>query len=130
MKNSLKTTREFDLVYKSKTKFYASKMAVFFRPLNNFKAEYKNDSIESRLGLSVSKKVGGSVLRNRLKRIFREIFREFAPKLERGDFVIMAKQEAANAEFIALKSEFYFVVNKLNLLQNRNFNRKVKIDKI
>lgn len=129
MKNSLKTTREFDLVYRSKTKFYASKMAVFFRPLDNFKAECKN-GIESKLGLSVSKKVGGSVLRNRLKRIFREIFREFAPKLERGDFVIMAKQEAANAEFAALKSEFYFVVSKLNLLQNRNFNRKTKIDKI
>ncbi len=37
--------------------------------------------LESRLGLTVSKKVGGSVLRNRLKRWLREAFRRAPPEL-------------------------------------------------
>jgi ribonuclease P protein component len=42
----------------------------------------------ARLGLSVPAKVGGAVLRNRLKRLVRESFRLNRPRLAPGDFVV------------------------------------------
>lgn len=47
-----------------------------------------------RLGVSVSRKVGGSVERNRVKRTLREAFWSLSERLpERHDFVIVARSE-------------------------------------
>jgi ribonuclease P protein component len=47
-----------------------------------------------RLGLSVSRKVGGAVERNRIKRLLREAFAALEPRLEGGrDLVVLARPE-------------------------------------
>ncbi len=67
-----------------------------------------------RLGLSVSKKVGTAVKRNRVRRRLKEIFRSSTARLPGGlDFVISARPAAAEASFEELNEEFLRSLRKL-----------------
>ncbi len=53
---------------------------------------FKNHYGKNRLGITVSKKLGGAVLRNRAKRLITAAFRESLPSLKSGyDFVFVAR---------------------------------------
>jgi ribonuclease P protein component len=59
----------------------------------------------SRLGLSVSKKTGSAVTRNRIKRRLRELVRRWLiEKPLKFEIVIVARRAAAEAEFAELES--------------------------
>ncbi len=65
-----------------------------------------NDLVHDRLGLAVSRRVGGAVERNRARRMLRESFR----RLERAasphaDLVVLAKAELAGAGFAEVDRE-------------------------
>ena len=67
----------------------------------------ENGLDHSRLGLTASGKVGGSVVQNLVKRRFREIFRESGKDITPpSDIVINATRSTAEADFDALKREF------------------------
>ena len=61
----------------------------------------------TRLGLTVSTKVGNAVVRNRIRRRLRELFRTRRERLPRGlDVVLIARTQAAQAEPLALSAAF------------------------
>jgi ribonuclease P protein component len=75
-----------------------------------------NNRPESRLGITVSSKVGNSVIRNRIKRQVREIFRRRRAALRGGtDILVIARKSAAALERAAISSELERTFNHPSL---------------
>ena len=73
-----------------------------------------NQLSHHRLGLTVSRKIGSAVLRNRIKRRFREIFRRaFRDIPNHFDIVVNAKRKCGDANFSDLRAEFLTVMRKM-----------------
>ena len=61
----------------------------------------------SRLGIVASKKLGGSVARNRAKRLIRELFRQNPPEGGRPvDVVVIPRRELFDAVYSRLEEDF------------------------
>ena len=96
--HSLRKTSHFQLVYR-KGRSKANKYLVFYYKKNSF--EY------SRLGISVSKKVGNSVIRHHVTRLIRECYRLNQEKLKNGyDIVIVARNTAKDIDYHKMESAF------------------------
>lgn len=66
-----------------------------------------NEVADRRLGLKVSRKVGNSVTRNRMKRILRELFRLHQQDLpERCDLVIVAHPSLPAMKYKCIEDDF------------------------
>jgi len=70
----------------------------------------------SRCGLSVTKKVGKAVQRNRVKRLLREIFRLQSVK-PGWDIVFIARRDAVNADYHQLEKAVTGLLGRAQLLQ-------------
>jgi ribonuclease P protein component len=67
----------------------------------------KNDLDISRLGVTIPKKVGSSVMRNRIKRILKESFRRVKNSFsDNFDIVVNAKKEAVKLNYDEAKEIF------------------------
>ena len=69
---------------------------------------------QSRFGFSISKRVGGAVVRNRLKRRLQEILRrqQFG---QAWDIVVTARPQASGASFSDTTASITRLINRLNL---------------
>jgi ribonuclease P protein component len=84
----LSRSADFDRVYREGRSHASRHLVLYAFP----RGETDGDP---RLGVSVGRKVGGAVERNRVKRQLREAFWALAPELPDGyDFVLVARPEA------------------------------------
>lgn len=75
-------------------------------------------SAGARLGVTVSKRVDKSAVgRNRIKRQARECFRQQKAGLPAGDYVLLAKPEAAKADSAALRRELLSLFERARTLK-------------
>ena len=103
--DSLKNNRDFVNVYTS-GKSYANKFLVIYT--------LKNNSDRNRLGISVSKKVGNSVIRHRLKRLIKESYRLHEKMFNSGlDIVVIARKGSDACDYAGIESALLHLM-KLN----------------
>ena len=71
---------------------------------------------ENRVGITVGKKLGKAVTRNRVRRRLREIYRLHELQFRPGyDLVVVARSQAVNASFSQLTKAYLSLADKLNL---------------
>lgn len=93
---SLKKNRDFQTVYRN-GKSYANKYLVMY--------VRENGTEENRLGISVSKKVGNSIVRHRLTRLIRESYRLQEADFNRGiDIAVIARAGAKGKGYAEIES--------------------------
>jgi len=72
---------------------------------------------QKRIGFSVSKKVGGAVVRNLVKRRLRECIRPLLPEMRPGFYVMIAHPSSAQRSFVQLRLSVASMVQKMTLNQ-------------
>lgn len=103
---SLKKDTEFRRIYQA-----GSSVADRYLVIYRLKSPYN----EPRIGLTVSKRLGKAVKRNRIKRLLREICRLNLKQFKKGyNYVIIARVAAQNRSYAELEKSLLGVLKKLN----------------
>lgn len=103
---SLKKNYEFVRIYK-KGRFFAGRYLVIYTMKNPFSA--------NRLGITVNKKVGKSVKRNRVKRLIRESYRMYEEFVPEGlDIIFVARNVQSEFGYDEIHREMKFLLKKVH----------------
>ena len=100
----VKSTRDFDSIIKNgiciKNKYYV----IYYQ---------KNNLSYDRYGISVSKKLGNAVFRNKYKRKLRAIIDNYKKVyINNEDYIIILRKEAINQKYEILQDSFFAIMNK------------------
>lgn len=107
--NRLRKNKQFNFIYKhGEAKHTAFLSVVFTKTKGAFK-----------VGFSVSKKVGKSVVRNKVKRRLRECFKSLIPVVNKNyNYIFIAKNGISELNFLAIKEQMISVLKKANKLND------------
>ncbi|MDY6367628.1 MAG: ribonuclease P protein component [Clostridia bacterium] len=97
----LKTQKDFNLVFKQGKRLFSDSLTLLFFPSKQLKA-----------GFAVGKKHGKSVQRNRIKRLLRESFRSFTPKLTQNFFFVFIPKVKNEYSLETYKKDMNYLFKK------------------
>ncbi len=105
---SLKKNYEFRIVYKKGKSIANRQLVMYILP---------NKKDINQLGISVSKKVGNSVVRSRVTRLVRESYRLNEDIIKSGyNIVFIARNEAAEISYFEMEKSVKHLLRKQGLL--------------
>ena len=126
----LRANRDFRLIY-ARGRSHVLPAAVIY--VMRRVGEYAQVAPGSRIGFVVSKKQGGAVVRNRIKRRLREAVREQLPELRDGPFdvIFVGRSRANTAEWGELREAVTSLLRRAKLLRgDQNQNERGRPDAI
>ncbi|MBO5535867.1 MAG: ribonuclease P protein component [Clostridia bacterium] len=104
-KYSLKKNAQFKYVYRRGTSSGSREMVLLYTRSSTLK-----------IGFSVGKKIGGAVVRNRVKRRLRAAVDPVIPRMKSGLYIFIARNPAVDADFASLRKSVIYMLKKQNLL--------------
>ena len=106
---TIKENRTFQRIYKRGRSALTPFLVLYCRP---------NNLGHNRLGVTVSTKLGGAVVRNRARRRLREVYRLAQGDLVQGfDIIAVARGRAVDGPYDRLTKAFYRACRELGLLE-------------
>ena len=79
------------------------------------------EETDTRIGISVSKKVGNSVVRHHITRLLRESYRLNKDMVKTGlDIVVVVRAAAKDSNFRQIESAYLHLCGLHNILENRS----------
>lgn len=108
---TIKENRTFQRMYRKGRSAVTPFLVLYCRP---------NGQSHNRLGVTVSTKLGGAVVRNRARRRLREVYRLAQPEMKQGyDVVLVARARAVNGPYSRLTAAFHRACGQLGLMKER-----------
>jgi ribonuclease P protein component len=109
---SLKKNADFRFIYQNGTSMANRYLVMYLR---------RTDTGHNRLGISVSKKVGNSVVRHRITRLIRESYRLHEEQFDRGlDLVVIARPGAKERNFFEIESALLHLAEKSGCMKSKD----------
>ena len=100
----VKSTRDFDDIIKTGTNIKNKYFNIYYKD-NNLKYD--------RFGVSVGKKLGNAVFRNKYKRKLRSIIDNYKKDYNNSkDYIIILRKDAVGEKYKVLEDEFNKIMNK------------------
>jgi len=107
---TLKRNKEFRYVYRTGKSVGCKNLVLVYR---------LRKTPEIKIGFSVSKKVGKSVIRNKIRRRMKEAMRSLLPKTNKKVLmVLIARQPIVNAKYKTIVSDTEYLLKKAGLYCN------------
>ena len=109
---SLKKNKDFTVVYRRGVSKANRQLVMYI---------YHNNTDRNRIGISVSKKVGNSVVRHHLTRLIRESYRLSEERFHIGwDLVVVVRKRAAHATYHQIDESLLKLAGLHNLIREEN----------
>ena len=105
----LKKEKDFSAVFKKGKRLFSDSLTLVYLPSDTLK-----------VGFAVGKKHGGSVKRNRIKRILRESFRSFSPENMKNFFFVFIPKIKEEYDFFAIKKDMGKLLEKGGFFKEDN----------
>ncbi len=103
-KYRIKKNEEFQAIIKKKKSIANQKYVIY----------YRNNNEHLKVGISVSKKLGNAVVRNKIKRQMRMMVQQVFDKTQKKDFIIIVRNKYLKDSFLINKKDLEYLYNKIN----------------
>lgn len=108
-KYRLKKGYQFNYIYRHGKTVAGKELVLYF---------VKNRTGRMQIGISVSKKIGKSTTRNRVKRVFKECARKLIPQMDnRYNFVLLARAQSVGASYNEVLETLFSLLKKSGCLK-------------
>ena len=124
---AIKEHHLYNKTYRSSRRFFGRYVCIYVLKDTHarlLQKDHPKKIIVNRFGISVSKKVGSAVKRNRAKRIIRAAYAPLEDMLHKGFLIVVsAKPEIEGAKSTDIQNEMRYAFKKLEMIDGGNTKR-------
>lgn len=108
--DGIKKDSDFRKIYQKGKSFADRNLVIYY---------LRNNTNKSRIGISISKKVGKANVRNRIRRYIKESYRiNIDPYIKSGyDLVFIARVNSSNSDYKSIEKSIKYITKRTNVIK-------------